>query len=59
VIEGVNLAQPLIKELLSLQVLGRDRVMKVSITGHQGGGFRGRVRGVVLRHCQSAYRKDE
>ena len=59
VVEGVNQAQPLIKELLGLRIFGRDRMMKVSITGHQGGRLRCRMRGMVLCHCQSAYRKDE
>ena len=59
VIEGVNLAQPLIKKLLGLRIAGRDRVMKVAIAGHQGGRLRLRVRGMVLRHCQTAHRKDE
>jgi hypothetical protein len=59
VVEGVNLAQPLIKKLLGLRVAGRDPMVKIAIAGHQGGRFRWRGRGMVLRYCQAAHRNHE
>ena len=40
VIEGVDQAQSLIEELLCLRILGADRMMQVSQSGHQRGRLR-------------------
>ena len=57
VIEGVNLAQPLVEERLRLRVLRRDRVMPIAVAGHQRGGGLGLCRhrgmiGMLLRESE-------
>ena len=39
VIEGIDQAQALVEELLGLDILGRNGVMKIAQTRHQCGGF--------------------
>jgi hypothetical protein len=57
VVEGENLAH-LVKNRWACG-FGRNRMKKVAVAGHQSGWLRLLVREMILRHCQTAYRKGE